>query len=119
MFKSVLEKISRQVEGVLGALIVARDGIIIEQVTASSEINFELLAGEFAAIVKGLRRFARGAELGGAQEFCLQTDKARLLSMFITEEYYLLLVLDPSAGQGHARYELHKAHILLENEFAG
>ncbi|MBI3654886.1 MAG: roadblock/LC7 domain-containing protein [Acidobacteria bacterium] len=117
MFKNALQQISAKVEGVLGVMIVAHDGLIIEQISHSSDLNLELMGAEFSGLLKSVRRFAKGSDIGTIQEMTLQTGQARLLFRAITDEYYLLLVMEREAIGGRAQHELRKAQLLLEKEF--
>lgn len=117
MFKNTLQQIYTKIEGALGVMIVAHDGVIVEQVSHSPDFNLELLGAEFAALLKGTQRFCGGTDLGDVEEMTIQTNQARILARFITSEYYLLLVLSSRASAGRAQHELRKAQLLLEGEF--
>jgi predicted regulator of Ras-like GTPase activity (Roadblock/LC7/MglB family) len=63
-------------------------------------------------------RTASDAELGEMREMILATDTMRFLLRPITYEYFLLLALNPDGSVGRARFELRKAQLAMETEFA-
>ena len=117
-FREELEGICARVEGALGAVILAEDGIIVERHLVDPGIDLELASAEFAGAAREMRRGTMVVEAGELDEI-LVTSRARLsLLRLIGPGYYLLLLLAPGALVGRGRYELRRAAHVLANEFA-
>ncbi len=117
-FQQELEGICARVEGALGAVILAEDGIIVERHVVDPGIDLELASAEFAGAAREMRRGTMAVEAGELDEI-LVTSRARLsLLRLIGPGYYLLLFLAPGALIGRGRYELRRAAHALANEFA-
>lgn len=117
MFKAVLRGIGEQVERSLGIIIVGIDGIIIEQLSFSSDFDFEQIGAELTPLLKDVTHLLTHSELGGLEEMAILTARAKFIIRSLTRNYFILLVLSPDGSYGRARYELRKAQLVLENEF--
>jgi predicted regulator of Ras-like GTPase activity (Roadblock/LC7/MglB family) len=120
MFDETLRNILSRTEGAVGAVITGLDGISVAQATArsSDEVDIDAVAAEYTALLRKLMRTAEDASLGGLRELVVASDSVVFLITTIASEYFLLLVLEPKHGIGRARFELHKAQLLLEEEFS-
>jgi predicted regulator of Ras-like GTPase activity (Roadblock/LC7/MglB family) len=117
-FREVLERICNRVEGALGALIIAEDGIVVERHAASPAIDLDLAAVEFVGAGREIKRATESVDAGELEEMIV-TNRARVTVLrLIGPGYYLLLVMDPGGLLGRARYELRRAAIELADEFA-
>ena len=117
-FLEELERICARVEGALGAVILAEDGIIVERHAVDPAIDLELASAEFAGAAREMRRGTMAVDSGELDEIMV-TSRARLALMrLIGPGYYLLLFMAPGALVGRGRYELRRAAHVLANEFA-
>jgi len=117
-FREELERICTRVEGALGAVILAEDGIIVERHVVDPGIDLELASAEFAGAAREMRRGTMAVDAGELDEI-LVTSRARLTLMrLVGPGYYLLLFMAPTALAGRGRYESRRAAHVLANEFA-
>ena len=117
-FREELERICARVEGALGAVILAEDGIIVERHAVDPTIDLELASAEFAGAAREMRRGTMAVDAGELDEI-LVTSRSRLtLLRLIGPGYSLLLFMAPGALVGRGRYELRRASHVLANEFA-
>ena len=117
-FRDELERICARVEGAIGAVILAEDGIIVERHAIDPGIDLELASAEFAGAAREMRRGTMAVDAGELDEI-LVSSRARLsLLRLIGPGYYLLLFMAPDALVGRGRYELRRAAHVLANEFA-
>lgn len=117
-FGEVLERICTRVEGAIGAVIIAEDGIIVERHVADPDLDLELACVEFVGGAREMRRATAAVEAGELQEMIV-TNTARVAVLrLIGPGYYLLLLLQPAALVGRGRYELRRAAHELAGEFA-
>jgi predicted regulator of Ras-like GTPase activity (Roadblock/LC7/MglB family) len=119
-FSETLQKIVDCVEGGAGAVILGIDGIIIERYSQDmqSDLDLELIATELSALLSRSMHTASDTELGDLREMMFATDLMTFLLRPITPEYFLLFGLNPGGNIGRARFELRKAQLALEAEFA-
>jgi predicted regulator of Ras-like GTPase activity (Roadblock/LC7/MglB family) len=82
------------------------------------ELDLDLVATELTTLLRHSMRVASDAELGGMREMMFNTDRQIFLLRPITEDYFLLLALNPGGNVGRARFELRKVQLALEAEFA-
>jgi predicted regulator of Ras-like GTPase activity (Roadblock/LC7/MglB family) len=117
-FREELEKVCARVEGALGAVIVAEDGIVVERHAVDPGLDLELASVEFAGAAREMRRASLAAEAGELDEM-LVGSRGRLAALrSIGPGYYLLLFMAPTALIGRGRYELRRAALVLASEFA-
>ena len=116
-FRERLEGICSRVEGSLGAVIIAEDGIVVERHAADPSLDIELASVELAGAARDVRQ-ATAAIGAGELEELIVTNAGRLAVLrLVGPGYYLLLHLAPDALVGRARYELRRAAHELAGEF--
>lgn len=118
MFTELLNHMVSRVGGASAALIVGTDGIIVERAVQAEESNLDGLAVEYATLLRRSRHASADTGLGDLQELVAVTDTRLLIVKLLSEEYFVLLTLPPDSNIGRARYELRRAQLLLEPEFA-
>ncbi len=120
-FTELLERILERVEGSIGIVIMGLDGLAIEHVQVPSKISLServaLIATSHATLLRNTMRMASDTGVGLLNELTLMSDAFRLVVRLIGREYFIIIVLDPDGNIGRARFELRKAHLLLEKEF--
>jgi predicted regulator of Ras-like GTPase activity (Roadblock/LC7/MglB family) len=117
-FREELEKICARVDGALGVVIIAEDGIAVERHLVDPGLDLELASVEFAGAAREMRRASLAVEAGELDEM-LVSSRGRLAALrCIVPGYYLLLFMAPTALVGRARYELRRAAHGLASEFA-
>ena len=119
-FADTLNQITERVEGCSAAIILGIDGIAIERQVneVDPRLDIDLIATEFTTLVRRNMRTAADAEMGELGELVFATDLLTLVLRPITSEYFLMLALHPGGNIGRARYELRKAQLAMETEFA-
>ena len=119
-FTKTLQTIVDRVEGGAGAVILGIDGILIERYVKDmqSDLDLELIATELSTLLMRSLHTASDTGLGDLREMMFATDLMTFLLRPITPEYFLLFGLNPGGNVGRARFELRKAQLALETEFA-
>jgi len=119
-FIGTLTEMVDRIEGCAAGAILGVDGILIERYVheLAPSMDIDLLATEFTTLLRRSMRTATDTDLGDLQEMVLATDQMTFLARPITSEYFLLLALNPGGNIGRARFELRKAQLTLETEFA-
>ena len=119
-FIGTLTQMVDHIEGCAAGAILGIDGILIERYVheLAPPMDIELVATEFTTLLRRSMRTASDTDLGELREMVLATDQMTFLARPITAEYFLLLALNPGGNIGRARFELRKAQLTLETEFA-
>lgn len=120
LFRDIIEQMAQRVEGTLSVLIIGVDGIIIDRADTEKAIpslSLELVAAEYTSLLKTALRTADDVEIGKLHELTVFTEAYHFIIKMITDEYYMMFILEPGGNFGRARYELKKAKIILEKEF--
>src|SRR5262245_4318646 len=121
MFGDILKQILDKVEGAIGALIMGLDGIAIEQQIIDPEhydSRLSMIAAAYATLLRNSMRTSNDVGVGQLQEMSIISGNMILVIKLINPEYFLLIALDSEGNIGRARFELRKAQLLLEEEFA-
>ena len=120
MFKEKLENIIQRTEGSLGALIMGVDGIEVERLMhpKGQQPNIDLIAAEFASLVRSAQRTGGETGLGSLRELNVVLDDATFVIRLFNREYFVVLALEPDGNFGRGRFELRKTELELSREFA-
>jgi predicted regulator of Ras-like GTPase activity (Roadblock/LC7/MglB family) len=119
-FIDTLTNITDRIEGCAAVVILGIDGIPIERQVRDIDpaLDIDLIATEFTTLVRRSMRTASDTGLGDLREMVFATDLMTFVLRPITSEYFLLLALNPGGNVGRARFELRKAQLAMETEFA-
>lgn len=120
MFREVLQEAMTRTNGCLGALIMGTDGIAVEQVwqAAGTESNQDVAVAEFTSLIRNTRRVNGEMGFGKMHEVTLSGESGIFIFRFVSEDYFIAMVLSPDGNFGRGRYELKRAELLLEKELA-
>lgn len=118
MFREVLREALARTEGCLGAIIMGTDGIAVEQVwqSAGTDLNLDVAVAEFTSTIANARRVNGEMGFGKLCEITLSGESGIFIFRFVSEDYFIAMVLSPEGNFGRARYELKRAELLLEKE---
>jgi len=114
-FKSVLREIVNNVDGAIGAGLVGTDGIVIDQVSSKGAFNISEVGAEYATIIKNAKKASENFGLGKTSEILITTEKATMIMMTISNEYFVAIALDLDGNLGRGRLEVKKAIPKLES----
>jgi predicted regulator of Ras-like GTPase activity (Roadblock/LC7/MglB family) len=117
VFKDVLSGLLQRIEGALAASLIGLDGIAVETLNTSN-VPLDVLGAEFGGFVKSIRHADTELDTGAVLQFALVTERYVTFLSEVTNEYYILLVLQPDGNYGRARFELSKAKHLLRDELS-
>ncbi len=116
MFTERLQKVADRIDGALALALIAKDGISVESYTKEESLDLELLSAELMSQVRAVSQNHQELSVGQVQHFSVTTDLYILMIGSLTEDYYLLLVLEAGANAGRARFELRRAVLLFEED---
>ncbi len=116
MFTERLEQVSQRIQGTLALSLVAKDGIPVESVSRDTSLDLDLLAAELMSQIRAVSQNHQELSVGRVRHFSVTTDRFILMVSALTEEYFLLLVLETGSNAGRARFELRRSVILFEQD---
>ena len=116
-FTDVLKETVDRVDGAVSAMIIAADGIPVEEYTGERLIDLTGLGAEASAMIRDIGLAAENLGLGEAREFSIISDKCGIIIRKINNEYYLALVIKPEGNFGKGRFVLKTAVPKIEGEF--
>ena len=116
MFADRLESVSQKIEGTLALSLVAKDGIPVESVSRDPSLDLDLLAAELMSQIRAVSHNHQELSVGKVRHFSVTTDRFILMITALTEDYFLLLVLETGSNAGRARFELRRSVMLFEED---
>ena len=116
-FSEILKGAVDKVDGAVAAMIIASDGIPVEEYVSEKLIDLTGLGAEASAMIRDIKLAAENLGLGEAREFSIISDRCGIIMRKINEEYYFSLVIKPEGNYGKGRFVLKTEVPKIENEF--
>lgn len=116
-FLEVLKETVAKVEGAVSAMIIASDGIPVQEYAAERLIDLTGLGAEASAMIRDIGLAAENLGLGQAREFSIISDTCGIIMRKINNDYYLALVIKPEGNYGKGRFVLKTTVPRIEGEF--
>lgn len=116
-FSDILKEAVDKVDGAVAAMILASDGIAVQEYVSEKLIDLTGLGAEASAMIRDVGYAAENLGLGQAREFSIVSDTCGIIMRKINDEYYLSLVIKPEGNYGKGRYVLKSIVPRIENEF--
>jgi predicted regulator of Ras-like GTPase activity (Roadblock/LC7/MglB family) len=116
-FSDVLKETVDRVDGAVSAMIIAADGIPVQEYVSEKLIDLTGLGAEASAMIRDINLASENLGLGEAREFSIISDMCGIIMRRINAEYYLALVIKPEGNYGKGRFVLKSAIPKLEGEF--
>jgi predicted regulator of Ras-like GTPase activity (Roadblock/LC7/MglB family) len=117
-FRQLLDQMMQKFDDAEGIFLMGYDGIAVEKAVKDASSNLDMLAAEYTNLLRITKNALRDIEGGNLEEIMNITDTMIILIKCITHEYFLFMVLHHDANFGRARFELKKAHYLLQKELS-
>src|ERR1035437_3477518 len=90
--RDALNTIVQSVDGALGAVIMAYDGIPIDEVTVEqSDFDTQLLSVEYATLLKEIKRAVDVIKAGDMEEVSITTSQTRVIMRALSDELFIAL----------------------------
>ena len=116
-FLEVLKDTVGRVDGAVSAMIIASDGIPVQEYISEKLIDLTGLGAEASAMIRDIGLAAENLGLGEAREFSIISDTCGIIMRKINSDYYMALVIKPDGNYGKGRYILKAAIPKVEAEF--
>ena len=105
MFANLIMEIWKDTPGLTNLLLTGVDGIVIEKKNEIEEDEY--VAAEAANLIKECQRFGTEMGSGGLQFLTSQFENKILAIQMVTDEYFLLGLLEDAKHLGRIRYSFN------------
>jgi predicted regulator of Ras-like GTPase activity (Roadblock/LC7/MglB family) len=102
-----LNTIVQSVDGALAGVIMAYDGIPIDEVTVEqSEFDMQLLSVEYATVLKEIKRAIDVIKMGDLEEVSISTSRTCVVVRVLNDDLFAALIMSRDGNTGKGRYML-------------
>ena len=109
MFAEILKEIVDGTAGGVGVVLMGYDGIAIEQQFKPCDgVDLQVLAIEYANILKEIRDTVALLNTGDMEEVSIKTGRFYVVIRILTDEYFVALMLQRDGNFGKGRYLLQR-----------
>ena len=117
MFKEILQDLVDRTDGGVAGLLMASDGIAIDQYsTGDGTFDIESVGMEYSVVLKGIQRAAEMLDTGTTTEVSVKTERLTTVVRMLSDEYFVALTVAPGGNVGKARFVLRASEPkLIEN----
>jgi predicted regulator of Ras-like GTPase activity (Roadblock/LC7/MglB family) len=110
MFKEILQDVVDRTDGGVAGLLMASDGIAIDQYSkADGPFDIESVGMEYSVVLKGIQRAAEMLDTGATNEVSVKTERLTTVVRMLSDEYFVALAVEPGGNVGKGRYLLRVA----------
>ena len=116
--KSVLTEIVEKVEGGLAVVIMAYDGIPVDEVIVNQTgFDLQLLTVEYSTLLNDIRRAAEVLKVGQMEEISITTGQLYVVMRVLNDDVFVVLIMDKDGNLGKGRYLVRLKSYELVQEF--
>ena len=114
--KDTLNTILHGVDGALAVIIMAYDGIPIEEsAVEQSDFDTQLLSVEYATVLKEIKRAVDVIKAGDTEEVSIATSQTRVVMRVLNADLFIALIMRREGNFGKGRYLLKiKSYELIQ-----
>lgn len=117
--RDTLRSIVENVDGGLAAMIMAYDGISVDEVSVEqTEFDMQLLSVEYATVLKEIKRSVEVIKAGDMEEVSITTDRTCVAIRVLNEDLFVVLVIKRDGNFGKGRYMLRLKSYEIAQELA-
>jgi len=111
MLSETLQKLVEETPGALGSILMGFDGIaVMQHLSPSAQAeDIESCAMEFSFRFIELRKAAEALEMGTIADITIKAEERTLLCRVLSDEFFVALLLEDSAGFGKGRWMLRSS----------
>jgi len=101
-----LQRILDGVDDAEGVALIGMDGIVVDEVKRSSELDLHSVAAEYCGMWRELDRVSGSLALGGTRECMIASETRTFLFRKVTADYFLAMALTSDGNTGKGRFSL-------------
>jgi predicted regulator of Ras-like GTPase activity (Roadblock/LC7/MglB family) len=114
--RDTLKEIVEKVGGGVGAVIMGYDGIPIEEYIKEGIFDVQILAVEYANVLKEVKRTIGVLKTGDMEEIMITTGQSNIIIRSVSDDFFIMLALDNDGNYGKGRYLLKREAPKLREE---
>jgi len=116
-YRESLKALTEATDGSMAAIIMGYDGIPIDEfIIDNVPYDMQLVAVEYANLLRDIKRTVELLENGAMQEISIATDRLRVLVRVINDDFFLVMIIATDGNYGKGRYLLSREAIRLREE---
>lgn len=104
--RETLTGIVSSVEGGVAAIVMAYDGISIDEAVARTDFDLQLLTVEYATLLKDIKRAVEILKVGDLEEVSITTGQLHVAIRVLNADLFVVLVMTRDGNHGKGRYLL-------------
>ena len=113
-FRAVLKEVIKAVPGSLIAMVVGRDGIIVDSYqNAAIGLDREIIGAEYSGVVSEVHKQISILKLDELKDVTVCSDMFTVVAHIISHDYYFVVFLNSQANEGLARYKTRVCSLKL------
>jgi predicted regulator of Ras-like GTPase activity (Roadblock/LC7/MglB family) len=97
-----------KVEGIMSAVVVSRDGFVIEGVSSNGNIDNEAVGAIISAGIGSSAVMGNELKVGTMSQLMVECERGVIVVNFLGEDAVLATVADLRANLGNVRYQVKK-----------
>ena len=117
-FKSLLQGMLDLLPGAVGAIIADWEGEAVDQVTRMDDFEIKVLGAHKGIILTQLREALQRLDGGALEEVLIHFEQGTVLITPLSEDYFLVLTVEPQVMVGKAAFVMRRCAELLRLEIA-
>ncbi len=107
-FRKALDQLRKSITSVQALILVGPDGIV-DYMAEDPGLNIELIAGEYATLLRIARSASEDSGSGNLLENIVVSEESIMIARNVSGEHYLILLSRAQDQIGRARFELKQA----------
>jgi predicted regulator of Ras-like GTPase activity (Roadblock/LC7/MglB family) len=108
VLNDILREIVEKVGGGMGSVIMGYDGIPIDEYIKEGAIDVQILAVEYANVLKEVKRTIEVLKTGDMEEIIITTGLSKVIIHAISDDFFIMLALSSDGNYGKGRYLLKR-----------
>lgn len=104
-FGTQLSALMQRVPGLLGVILADWEGEAVDQAARMDDYELKVIGAHKGVILSNLRQVVRRLEADELREIVITTEKVRTLVLPVTDDYFLVLLLERDRSVGQALFE--------------
>lgn len=117
--RDTLNTIVSTVDGALAAMVMAYDGIPIDEVVLEDAgMDMQLLSVEYATILKEIKRAVEVIKAGEMEEVSISTTQTRVVVRVLNSDLFAALIMRRDGNYGKGRYLLKLKSFAMVRELS-
>jgi len=116
-FSEIIKQVVRGTDGAIGALVIGRDGIPVQEYLLDNEFDIQSMTVEYSALFKEIEKGSQASQMGYTKEVTVITERAMTMLRKLNDDYFFVLVLKPEGNFGKGRFLLRMSVPKLLKEF--